>query len=530
MQTEQSALEHNEEKSSQISETTEKPEYAGSNILSADELVKMPALQPLARDSLKEKILEHLNSNYASYHAALLIVFDSAMVFLATIIAFFLFQNRSVMALQVSSFFRLAAMQVALWVFFAQLCHLYDSEYTRSQSSLTEVPGIFNASAAATLFVLIAGFTTTFLADFEMLIAVSFFAMIPLITLGRSAARLFEGEARKRGIWNRPTLVVGNSNGQKILKKIEVYPKFGLQPVGFAHVSDNLIRLRCGTSSPETVVDFEDMSDFITRKNVKHLILSFPMEDHERTAKFISFCKATGIDLSIVPPFAEELTASCCLKEIGGIHTLVFDNRQPSVLRSFAKRLMDLLISSLLLIVLSPLLLFVGMAVRLETKGRILIKQPRVGKNCNIFGMYKFRSMQEDAERMKKDLQKLNEATGPIFKIRNDPRVTKVGKLIRKLSIDELPQLLNVMKGEMSLVGPRPLPVAEAQDCKGLAERRYLVKPGITGIWQVQGRSDLPFDEMVQLDSYYVDNQSLWLDLMLLLRTIPAVLSRKGAY
>jgi lipopolysaccharide/colanic/teichoic acid biosynthesis glycosyltransferase len=182
------------------------------------------------------------------------------------------------------------------------------------------------------------------------------------------------------------------------------------------------------------------------------------------------------------------------------------------------------------LALLSPLLLAVALAVRLDSPGPVLFRQKRIGADAEAFICYMFRSMQRDAEVRQADLEYLNEAEGPVFKIREDPRVTRVGRLLRRWSIDELPQLVNVLKGEMSLVGPRPLPVRDFLKMEESHKRRLGALPGMTGYWQTSGRSALSFEEMVRLDLYYIENWSLSFDLKIILKTLGAVLRREGAY
>ena len=195
------------------------------------------------------------------------------------------------------------------------------------------------------------------------------------------------------------------------------------------------------------------------------------------------------------------------------------------------KRVFDIVASAILMLLLVPVFLGVALAIRLESPGPILFKQTRVGRWGRLFTMWKFRSMYIDAEARKAELMAQNEmAGGVIFKMKDDPRVTKVGKFIRKTSIDELPQLWNVMTGEMSLVGPRP-PVPPEVDQYSLSDRRRLgVIPGITCIWQVSGRSEIPFDQQVELDVQYIESQSFWTDIKILLKTVPALLFGTGAY
>ncbi|MFT6097647.1 MAG: lipopolysaccharide/colanic/teichoic acid biosynthesis glycosyltransferase [Arenicella sp.] len=197
----------------------------------------------------------------------------------------------------------------------------------------------------------------------------------------------------------------------------------------------------------------------------------------------------------------------------------------------FSKRTLDILVALAALLSLSPLLVLVATLIKLESKGDVLFKQERVGLNGLPFTMWKLRSMSLDAEAQRHDLDLQNEmSTGVIFKMKRDPRITRVGALIRKTSIDELPQLVNVLKGEMSLVGPRPPLPSEVSEYSRADRRRLAVTPGITCIWQISGRSDIPFEQQVKLDIQYIEKQNLWFDLWVLLKTIPAVLKARGAY
>jgi len=191
---------------------------------------------------------------------------------------------------------------------------------------------------------------------------------------------------------------------------------------------------------------------------------------------------------------------------------------------------MDVILSSLGLLLLAPFFLLVALAIRFDSPGPVFYRQRRVGKDGRPFGMLKFRSMRPDADRLLEQLRAQNEASGPLFKIRNDPRITRVGRIIRRTSIDELPQLLNVLRGEMSLVGPRPPIPAEVDKYEDWQHGRLRAVPGITGLWQVSGRGEVPFHDMVRLDLHYVRTWSLGLDLEILLRTPMAVLSSRGAY
>jgi exopolysaccharide biosynthesis polyprenyl glycosylphosphotransferase len=194
------------------------------------------------------------------------------------------------------------------------------------------------------------------------------------------------------------------------------------------------------------------------------------------------------------------------------------------------KRTFDLLVSFLVLLVGLPLWLLIAAAIKLDSPGPVLYRDGRIGVGLREFGMLKFRTMVRGASARQEELEERNEGTGALFKIRRDPRVTRVGRILRRLSLDEMPQLLNVLRGEMSLVGPRPLPVRDYEMLEGWHRKRYLVLPGITGLWQISGRSNLTFDDLVRLDFYYIENWSIWLDISILIKTPAAIVSGRGAY
>lgn len=245
----------------------------------------------------------------------------------------------------------------------------------------------------------------------------------------------------------------------------------------------------------------------------------------------IKTCELEGVEVWLLADFVQAQISKTFLDDFQGRPTLVFRSTHEATWQSAVKRSIDLVGSAILLGILALPLLIVGAIVKYTSPGPVLFCQRRSGLNGKPFTMYKFRSMTTDAEQRKSELEAFNEVSGPAFKLTNDPRVTPFGRLMRKYSIDELPQLVNVFRGEMSLVGPRPLPVDETRRFDDFAHRRRLsVKPGLTCLWQISGRSELTeFDEWVRLDLEYIDNWSLWLDLKILFGTIPVVLKGVGA-
>jgi lipopolysaccharide/colanic/teichoic acid biosynthesis glycosyltransferase len=216
--------------------------------------------------------------------------------------------------------------------------------------------------------------------------------------------------------------------------------------------------------------------------------------------------------------------------EIEGIPLLDVANVELSPFNMAVKRVFDLIVAGLLLVPLLPVIAVLAAIVKLDSPGPVFFRQERMGRGGRVFHIFKMRSMRDGAEAEREELSDENEYSGPMFKIKEDPRLTRAGCWMRRWSLDELPQIFNVVIGDMSLVGPRPLWVEEARQCEGWTQKRLEITPGITGLWQVTGRNDIPFDEMVKLDYMYVTGWSLTWDIKLLLQTIPAVLDKRGAY
>lgn len=204
--------------------------------------------------------------------------------------------------------------------------------------------------------------------------------------------------------------------------------------------------------------------------------------------------------------------------------------QQKSLVYKGAKRFMDIILSLCALTALSPIFLLTAIAIKLEDGGTVFFIQPRAGKNMKTFKMWKFRSMYMNADDKLKEMLADNEQTGHAFKIKNDPRITKVGKVIRRLSIDELPQLINILKGDMSIVGPRPILPWQMEECSEYEKQRLTVRPGLTCYWQISGRANIAWEEWVELDLEYIEDMSLWTDVRMIIKTIPAVFSSEGAY
>ncbi len=334
---------------------------------------------------------------------------------------------------------------------------------------------------------------------------------------------------RRRGIGVQRTLIVGAGEaGRAVMRSLLAQPDLGYDVIGFLDDHPDKQEKAIGRWAP--LGSTRQLGRLLRDGRADLVIIALPWTARTRIADMVALCEAHDVGVRIVPDFLQLSLNRVDSDALGGVPLLAV--RQPVIQgwRLQLKRALDVAIALSVLTVTSPLLAATALAIRLEGPGPILFRQTRVGRHGRPFTFYKFRSMVPGAEDVLPELQAHNEADGPIFKMRDDPRVTRVGRWIRRLSIDELPQLWNVLRGDMSLVGPRPPIPAEVADYQPWHRRRLDVAPGMTGLWQVSGRSKLTFDEMVMLDLFYAENWSLMLDLRILLRTVPTVLFGTGAY
>jgi exopolysaccharide biosynthesis polyprenyl glycosylphosphotransferase len=274
----------------------------------------------------------------------------------------------------------------------------------------------------------------------------------------------------------------------------------------------------------------DQLPEVLAHERVQEVIIADPDFPQERAVELVDICHQRGVAVHIAPSTMEILIDRA--EFIPGQTVPLFTLRPPVFegIDFALKRAFDLLVSIAGLVILSPVLLAISAAVKLSSRGPVIYRSVRPGMAGKPFHCFKFRTMREHADQVQDDLESLNEKSGALFKIRRDPRLTPFGGFLRRYSLDELPQLVNVVRGEMSLVGPRPLPMRDFERLEEWHKKRYLVLPGITGLWQVSGRSELDFDDLVRLDFLYLERWSVLLDLQILLKTIPAVLSRRGAF
>ncbi len=322
---------------------------------------------------------------------------------------------------------------------------------------------------------------------------------------------------------------LGQSQGKKRVVLVGLKEETGKLAQEIKRQSSNEIIVVLEMDLNETSLD--DFVQVLHEHSINGVILNAAHIFFGQIEKVIQACELEGVEAWLVADFFKTQVSRTSVDDFYGRPVLVFHSGPEASWEGVVKQLVDFIGAVFLLIVLAPVLAFAALAIRMSSPGPVLFRQLRSGLNGHPFTMYKFRSMVTDAEQLKQELAALNEMTGPVFKIANDPRITPVGRLLRKYSIDELPQLFNVLRMEMSLVGPRPLPVEEVKRFDDLSHRRRLsVRPGLTCLWQISGRNQVnDFRDWVRLDLEYIDNWSLWLDLKILCRTIPVVLFAKGA-
>ncbi len=404
-----------------------------------------------------------------------------------------------------------------------KLCGLYDrDEYLLSKTTLDEAPALFWVSTLYTLLAFLAGDLIVnghFGRDQAVLLwFLLFISMIALRYAARRAAAALSPEER--------CVILGNSRAANWLAaKLERSHRADVHVVG--HLT---LRPEDPQESGLTELGtFDRLESLVRRERIDRVLVARGRgdPDHE-VLRALRVAKRLGVYVTVLPRTIEVLGAAVEFDDVEG--TTLLAVRRHGLTRSsrMIKRAFDLIGAGLGLIVLAPLMAFIALAIKLDSRGPVFFRQPRVGRKDKAFRIYTFRTMVEGADAQRAGLADLNEAAGGLFKIEDDPRMTRVGKFLRRTSLDELPQLINVVQGDMALVGPRPLVLDEDQRIEGWERYRMMLPPGVTGMWQILGSARVPMTEMVKIDYLYGANWSLWLDIKILLRTIPFVLGRRG--
>jgi exopolysaccharide biosynthesis polyprenyl glycosylphosphotransferase len=413
------------------------------------------------------------------------------------------------------------------WVLLNKLLGLYDRDANLiHKSTLDELPSLALSAVLGTAltFMLFPGVFGLELGRAETLALLGFTVLFTV-----SLRAIVRGAVVRRYPRERCLIVGSGFVADLLARKITSHPEYGVELVGLVDVPEPAgSQNGNGNGTHSLVGDLERFEEVCRDLEVERVVIAFSSVSHEELINVICTSKTLQIKISVVPRLFEVIGHAVEVDQLEG--TTLLGLRGFSRTRSslVLKRMMDLLGAGIGLTLLAPLFLLIAVAVKLTSRGPVLFVQDRIGRGTQPFGMYKFRTMCVDADALKADLAHLNEVASPMFKITHDPRVTSVGRLLRRTSLDELPQLFNVIRGQMSLVGPRPLVPTEDDHVIGYHRERLDLTPGLTGTWQVLGRTTIPFHEMIKLDYLYVAEWSLWNDVKLLIRTAPLVLQARG--
>jgi exopolysaccharide biosynthesis polyprenyl glycosylphosphotransferase len=432
------------------------------------------------------------------------------------------------MRIKVFNFIIFAGFMSMCLIIFTQ-CRLYQSR--RLYDSRGEVFDILRSTLFVVgLLIIISELLKISIVN-TLFIIVFWSALSLMMIFNRIIIRYIAKALHLRGLDVKSVLIIGtNDRAINLSKVIDSRPEFGYRVHGFVD-EQRYKNEKFRNNGHRVISTIDDLPLFLRNNPIDEVIVCLPLGSfYHKVAKIVELCENQGINIRIPTDFFTLVLAQSKIESFAHETMITMVTGSMYGWPVAVKRAFDIIGSALLLVMLSPIFTITGIIIKLTSPGPLFFVQDRVGFNKRIFKMYKFRTMVVDAEKRQADLEKLNEASGPVFKIKQDPRITPIGKILRKLSIDELPQIFNVLKGDMSLVGPRPLPI---RDYQGFNEdwhrRRFSVRPGITCLWQIKGRSNISFDAWMELDMYYIDNWSLWLDGKILLGTIPAVMKGSGA-
>lgn len=355
------------------------------------------------------------------------------------------------------------------------------------------------------------------------------FSSCLLVIVERYTLRAVIYAQRRKGVFLSRYLIIGaNKEGRTIAEQAMQVPTSGLEIVGF--IDDFMQKNTVIIDDIKVLGKTRELRKLIDEFRIEGVIFSSSAFTHGQIVELIQDLKGRILDIHISSGLFEILMSRVMVKEVSGIPLVGIKNVTLTPGELIAKTIFDRVVSVCGSLLISPILLLIAILIKISSEGPVIYSSKRVGKDGREFDFYKFRTMVADADKMLDELKEKNEAGGHIFKMKNDPRVTKVGRVLRRYSLDELPQLFNVIKGDMSLAGPRPPIPKEVANYNDWHWRRLDVIPGMTGLWQISGRSSLTFDEMVKLDLFYIENWSLSFDIIILLKTIAVVLRGKGAY
>jgi exopolysaccharide biosynthesis polyprenyl glycosylphosphotransferase len=419
----------------------------------------------------------------------------------------------------------LGTLALPVWLGLFAHYRLYTARFIAHR--MDEFRRLVHAVGAGTIAIAVAGFMLKWYVARGWLV-LTFVVALAAVTIEREIVRRVFNSLRANGRMLRPIVVVGaNAEAFALVDELMTNTALGYRVVGVVDedaLGDALVPHRI------TVGTVDETLQAVRRSGATGVLIATTAIDFETSNRLARELTEAGVHVELSSSLRDIHVERLTSRQLGRFPVTYVEPVHRSGWRVVAKRGLDIVMAGGMLLVASPAMLAAAILVKLDSRGPVFFRQERIGEFGRIFSVLKFRTMVQNAEALLVDLRDQNEADGPLFKMKNDPRITRVGRILRKLSIDELPQLWNVVRGEMSMVGPRPALAREVADWTVELHNRLRVKPGITGMWQVQGRSDSSFESYTRHDLYYVDNWSLWTDLAIVGKTVPVVLFGKGAY
>ncbi len=400
--------------------------------------------------------------------------------------------------------------------------------YRRGRSWFDETITLFSGTLNGLMLLIVLTYFIPELSYSRGLFPLAAMTIIGLLAISRIIKQIILSRLRKKGIGVRRVLVVGAGEvGRAVMRSIVAHPEMGYTVVGFV---DDEPAKRVNMGKIKALGEIDQLPALICERQIDLVVTTLPWMYHRKILRIMRQCEGQRCQVYIVPDLLETAIRRVDVEYLGEVPVMGVREEALGQGGLLLKRGIDLVLTVIALLVGGPLMLLIALWIKLDSPGPVIFAQTRIGKGGVPFTCLKFRTMRQGADAEKARLMSLNEGEERLFKIKNDPRVTRAGRWLRRFSLDELPQLFNVLRGEMSIVGPRPQVPREVELYLEWHRHRLDALPGITGMWQVSGRSDLSFDEMVLLDIWYVENWSLLLDLKILVKTAGVVLSRQGAY
>ncbi len=455
----------------------------------------------------------------------LLLPVDILMVILAFVGAYYLRSTSEILPVvyiwPLFEYLKFVFKVIPFWPLIFALEGLYNTRNTRK--GLDEFAGIFVGVSAGIMLVVLWIFLSRSLFFSRLVIIYSWLLAITLIFIGRRLIRGLQRYLYRYKIGIRRVAILGDNGISEIVaNQIHGDRKLGYLLIGLILTGKSKTHLK----DIRRLGSIENLKQIIGKFHLDEIIITDTTIGERQLLRILEICKIKNILLKVIPNLFKVASSNIDFTTFGGVPIIEYKKTSLDGWGRITKRAFDLVFALIVLVITSPINLIIALIIKLDSKGPVLFRQERVGLESN-FIFYKFRSMYEGAE---KEHNQYIKKYGNMFKLKNDPRMTRFGKFLRKTSLDELPQFINVLKGEMSVVGPRPPMPVEVAKYSDWQKQRLGIKPGITGLWQVSGRSDISFDEWVRLDVFYIENWSPWLDLQIILRTILAIFKKSGAY